>query len=547
MSSGQHLPLSVRLTCFRYLAVNKASEQISALRDLLKHVDHPQRLSGNPLAVLLFRDGHDQTTGSARVKRLIERILDELPKRQREIIRRCDLRGEAHATVTSALAVSERHFYRERRSAFEFVSAALARAARTAVQTDLDHGQDAVALQLAFAEAAHQVGDITSAIRALREACANAVDHTSRFRFLCRLAELYGEAGATDDARRQIEIARSIGHEGEEETERVGAHVDALEALVAWMSDDSVSGVRLASRARGRLRRTLIAGASAADAEAFALASLVLNDTEINLGRWQSARDIALEAHRALAVSESRREGLRVRVESAAAAALMLEPMRLADAGREYEQLYRGAVSRGCTLEAVKVGWLLAQFHRFVNSPRRTVAKFQGLLPLVRHVVPAEERARMCLEVASAHLACGEPAQAHRMIAEAQTYASPGGFSAALSCIIDADAYCFERTYGRALSLSRLGLDAMRRLNRAPSVGSALRIQADATFALGDRERAKALIGEALSHLDSTGHPFVVARAHRSAARITGRGSHQRIASDILAKLTVSAGAIASG
>ena len=517
--------------------MNKARKQLSALRDLLRHLGHPERLRLNDLVAYLFPDGSDSATAAARARSLVERAVDDLPSRQRDIIRRCDLRGEQHSAVISALAICERHFYRERRSALESLNAALTSVSQTPASRKNDALQDSLALTLCFADAALQLGDINGALRALQNAGRDRLDCGRRIQLECRLAEFCCEAGAIDEAKLHIETARRASFESVDANRTSAPRIDAVDATVAWRSGDFENAVHLSQGAVSVLRREVRQGIDKEDAEALALALIVLSEKDLASGRWESARAKTMEAHETIVRSGTDRAALSIRVRSAATEAFVYDLAHLSDASFEYERLFREAIGRGLTLEAMRIAWRLCQFHRFADEPHRTVAALQNILPVARRILTIEERAELCVGLASAYVACGRPSEAHTVIAQVRADALPGGFMSEISQLIAADAYLLENRYAEALKLSAAGVASMQRLGRLQSVGSALRIQADANYAMGNVGSAKHSIDAALRYLDGAAAPYVIAKAHLSAARITGKSFHKRTAEEISARL----------
>src|ERR1022692_2734190 len=133
---------------------------MAAIRDVLRHLDHPERLQVNPLVSWQFLGVSEQASGAARVKKAIDLAIEGLSPRQREIVRRCDLRGHTHRSVINDLGITERHFYRERRSALESISANLVSPRQTTVTVSTTRiTEEPSGLYMAFVEAARQVGD----------------------------------------------------------------------------------------------------------------------------------------------------------------------------------------------------------------------------------------------------------------------------------------------------------------------------------------------------------------------------------------------------
>ena len=519
--------------------MGKVPQRLAAIRDVLRHLDHPNRLSTNPLVSWKFREEPDIRAGVALVRGLITRSLDDLSARRRAIVVRCDLRGEPHETVAAALGISERHFYRERRAALEALACALENASRAVNLSISDRRDELVDVELCFADTAYQAGNTAKALQVLRLASDDAVDKNKKIKLECRMAELSCEAGTIAAAHEHVLRCREICAQLERSEERraVSARIDAMDAVVLWRSTPVIASVNLARRATAALRARSARRASVEDVEALALATIVQAEHDFTSGAADDGRRKSLEALEALSLFDSSRAILRARLRAASATALMYDASRLESAQSELKAQQRDAVASGLALEATLIGWRLSNFHRFSQSHDRAVAVLRGLLPVARQLLPREERAGMCLDLASAQLVCGDAVSARRMIVEAKQDAVPHGFCHALAPLIEAEACLLEGAYHRTLQLCDEGITAMSRLKRSQSIVNGLRLQAEANYALGDVLAAKHGIGAALETINGSSHPIVIAKTHRTAARITGRERHRRLAEEIFRSL----------
>ena len=519
--------------------MTSSNKRIWSVREVLKHLDHPDRLRDNTLVAWQFRQELDPRSAMARLKALVAQTLENLPTRQRQIVQRCDFRGEAHGSVMSALAVSERHFYRERRAALEAIAAALVHAGQAVVSQVKEYDPSSAEMELCFADTAYQAGDLARALHVLRLASADAEDKCKRIQLECRLAELSCEAGAVAAAKGHISESRAACAELEDSEDRLltGARIDATESAILRQTGAFSTASDLAARCLAVLRPAFSQHATVQCAEGLGLSSLVLSETDLWSGRPMLGRQRALQAVDALSLFDTARAVLRIRLRAAASTAFMFDSGKLKEAEFELEGQYRDAISGGLALEATLIAWRLSNFHRFAQSHHRAVVALQNLLPLARQLLPREDRAGMCLDLAGAYLDCGEPERARKMVAEANRDALKGGLCEAQGSLLDAEACLLERSYERALQLCLTGIQAMRRLNRTQSVVNGLRLQAEANYGLGNLAGARKSIGEALESIDDSPHPLVVARTHRSAARITGLHKHRRIADEIVRAL----------
>src|ERR1700729_522964 len=305
------------------------SQQLKALREVLRHLDHPDRLRENPLVAWQFHDGTGPEHAAMRIRIAIEHALEELPPRQREILRRCDLEGESHPHAIARLAVSERHFYRERRTATERLAGILATTPKQ--PSAFDGEADRLTLQLCLAEAAQQLGNNDGARRVLESSLADASPY-QRLWLECRLAEVCCEAEATQEACRHLEAARRLEMASTDGDTVSGAQIAATEALIEWSLGNDANAVERASCVADMLRATKASRPTARASEALALALLVLSQRDLASGRWIAARRAALEARDLLSSSDSMRTVLAMRAGLTATDAYMLDPGRIDDA-----------------------------------------------------------------------------------------------------------------------------------------------------------------------------------------------------------------------
>jgi|GEM_PF-4320060 len=523
----------------------KSSPRLAALREVLRHLDRPERLRENALVGWQFQGNTTPANAAVRIRQAIERTLADLSERQRDIVRHCDLEGEPHSRAIARLAISERHFYRERHTAAERLSAALAISLESP-KHDVSEEQSLVALPLSFAESAQRVGDLRGGLQVLCDAEKGLLNSRERLRLQCRVAEFYGELGALGDAATHLEMARRIAEQLPPDDGVSQALVSAAAAAVAWSVGNVEDAMRAATHAVEVLRRILTFGYRSYESEALAMALLVLSEGDAWAGRWTSARRGALKARDVLLACDSIRAVLIARTQLTAADVYMLDPEHIVDAAAEYRGLYRDAISCGLALEATMIGSRLALFHRFVAAPRLAARELERILPIARHLLSPEDRAQICLDLASAYTDCGKTSRARDLIAEARTHALPEGFSLELCDLLTSDICLQEHDYDAALRLSEQAKEAMQRLGRTGAAGSALRIQAEAHHRLGNNSLARNFISEAIADTESAGHLYVVAKVHLSAARITGKSVHRRRAKELFSTLGRSASASSS-
>lgn len=518
--------------------MTRAGDRVAAIREVLKHLDHPERLRSNPLVGWRFSAFADPESAAVLLRHAIETAVDALPSRQRDIVRRCDLHGEANGSVIHDLAITERHFYRERRCALESIAAILGAPKQNAVVLATSEiSEDSFALNLSFVEGARQVGDARRGIALLQEISAVG-DKPRRAEVACRLAELYCELGSIETACSHLQSAREIAHCAEYADEGLRLQCDSVDATIQWRLGRVDAATRYADRAVDGLRRNVAKEGNPGDARALAVSLLVASEIAVARGKWQFGRRLALEARNSLTITGFQFAAIKARASLAATFAYFFDPPHCNDAAVELQAQYRSAVAAGLTLEAILIRLHLSLVYRFSNAPGKSIKVLEDVQAIAMHVLTPEYYAIVCLELAKSYVLCGEAEKAHRSIEEARRYTLPDGNTSAFIDLLSAAPSLCGGDPERAFEFSTSASAAMARLGIVTSMGEATRIQAEAQHALGNTALATELIHSALAQLTSGGHPFTIAQAHQSARRITGNQKHGHLAAEILANLS---------
>ena len=227
----------------------------------------------NPLAAALSGSEDDS---APRLRSAVRAALDRLPPRQREIVERCDLGAERHAEVVCALAVSERHFYRERSKALGAMRTHLLACAAAA-----GAGPAAACVVSAFdvaldhAAALAQTGNDGPAVAVLERVGAASTDPE-------RLVLILVPARRAPWRRRPHSRGQCLGDARSRVASRAGARDAWLEdeAAVAQaqalrLSGSETEAEALAARSLVRLRAASVVEPCARVREAFASAAIL--------------------------------------------------------------------------------------------------------------------------------------------------------------------------------------------------------------------------------------------------------------------------------
>src|SRR5450755_502692 len=225
----------------------------AAARHLLRHLDDPRALRRNPLVGWRFANiGRASAAATDRevlnaIRKSVAAHAEMLDhgqgtfdaakfRRHREIITRCDVRGEPHALVAAALGLSRRQFYRERRRARLRLADLLWRdipagpAGVTEVPSEFE-------MRLAYVETLKAVGKFGEASDALRRVAADLRDPAARCIAWCRYADIQCDAGIIDAARASLDDARSALAQAESlgtATPVLLGEIQLVDAVVAW-------------------------------------------------------------------------------------------------------------------------------------------------------------------------------------------------------------------------------------------------------------------------------------------------------------------------
>ncbi|HEY3676340.1 MAG TPA: hypothetical protein VGK84_10160, partial [Candidatus Tumulicola sp.] len=173
----------------------------TATREILRYRNHPQRLRSNALVRSWWsaaqagdaKAGDDEALVWALNRRLHESIA-AMPQRYSELLRRCDLEGQPHRSVMRELALSERHFYRERRAAITALGQLFKRGPIKMRAASISLGHDRLSLGLARADALERAGQTDDALGVLLLVRRGAADDQA-IRVDVRLAEVNRDAG----------------------------------------------------------------------------------------------------------------------------------------------------------------------------------------------------------------------------------------------------------------------------------------------------------------------------------------------------------------
>ncbi|MGA2760988.1 MAG: hypothetical protein ABSF08_11785, partial [Candidatus Cybelea sp.] len=214
--------------------------------------------------------------------------------RQREIVVRCDVKRERHCEVATSLHVSERHLFRERRTALSTIADRLLTG--VLAKPVLAVAPDAFDVRFSLAEALENGGNWQAAAEILERLAADVGPPEQRGAVEVRLARVYRDADLSAPAYHHAGIAKILAERATVDGDLQRVEADLAVAGVAmgagnWkLSDDLAehSIMRLRPRTDGSLGTRV----SIALAEALLLKAELLVDN----GGVDQALDLASEA-----------------------------------------------------------------------------------------------------------------------------------------------------------------------------------------------------------------------------------------------------------
>jgi tetratricopeptide (TPR) repeat protein len=269
---------------------------------------------GNPLDAWLrtLRSmrgrGLAEDRGQAALRHAIELALFRVPARQREIVRRYDLRGEPAAKVQVALGISARQFYRDRRAALNELRTLLpslltprspVAASLSAPRRLMGEQSDAMLSSRANARSLAQSGS-EECFAVLRRLACNSTDPGVRADLLLELAE--AALDFDDDATAHDAVDSVVGALNDRRAEVPGLDeylVARLTRAKARLTKSYPDAIVKLTEALAWLRRSLAAAPEATDARAALLATLGdMAILDFEAGNFTSARLASTEAVR---------------------------------------------------------------------------------------------------------------------------------------------------------------------------------------------------------------------------------------------------------
>jgi hypothetical protein len=513
-----------------------------ATQHLLRHLDDPVALGRNPLVTSLFDRSEAASRLSADamnrihglIRKCAERLRADTPstpegrerrERQYQILVRCDLSREPHASVAADLALSRRQFYRERREASDYLAHFLADAVRERAARPHAVSVDPFALELSRAKALRLAGAADRAEVVLRDLIRSAAGPAQQIEPWCALVDILINCNRTDEAEVELDLARTALRERNGMPRsllvQLRARLDMQHASYLWFQGLTRETAELDARTVGVVTRMSQLTNPQAH-EFFVTTRLRQVQCELMAGSIDRARvDI---------------DQIRTFLTSVDDVPLSVRIFYLITLGnvRGHTPGAADEVS-GLLGEALA----LAQRHGLIElvieamSQLSSNAQLRGdhaagmryiydVLPIAeRFALPSQHG--MLLNVAAiSEASLGHHDKAVELAGQARGVLAPNSLESIYSRLAEAQARLSTSGFALAADVAREAYDAAGRIQSDRLAGTALRFLAESHAGLGQRERAKEYILGAVACLEREGPPFALWQSYKAAARIIG-------------------------
>jgi tetratricopeptide (TPR) repeat protein len=502
------------------------------IRELLRHLDNPDRLQHNRYAAPWIAAG-------ANIRDRVEQAILRLPERLRVIVVRCDLGKQLHSLVAADLAVSERHFYRLRRLALERLGANIT---GTLVESRAIAGvADPIGIRLSYATALYNAGNFDAARAALEAIQSLYGDPEQRARIACRLAEVCCTTGHMTDSRTHIESVERFAVGSCETTataDILKAEICVAKVKLAQCAGDLKTARTTAERVVNYLRGFTEPTLRERTAEALVSVLLILTELRRDEGAYDDALAIAFEAIATLDRCGVSSSSQRLQCMVAIANLRFFTSGGLSRTIEDLTLAYDYAQADGVPRIASSIAGDLCGAYGILGNMERAQQFGMEAVAIGQSVCSAKELARTSLEVAMVQTILGDVRSARQLLTDTRARISDSDtYLNAIIGLYDADADLADGHYRRALERASASERVMERLQATRFLGSALRIEAEAHEGLGQLASAVRSIGESVRILEASGHAYTLARAYSSSARISKKWTHRLAADDLLRAL----------
>jgi tetratricopeptide (TPR) repeat protein len=463
-------------------------------------------------------------------------VFGELSLRQREIVVRCDIRRERYAAVAKSLHVSERHVFRERRTALSRIAHRLLTELPPVTKPAATVGPDAFDVRVALSTVLENGGNWQAAADILERLAANVASAEERGSVEIRLARLYRDAEQIVPARHHAKLARTLASRV-----TIGGEIQCIEADlavagVAVASGDWKIAGDLAQQSIVRLRPSTAGSLGTRVPNALAEALLLKAELLVDNGGVDPALKLASEA--CSIVDQNPAE---LSTEISARAMVGLTSLLLAEDLQRSEELlwecYRAALAGGLIRGSLIIATHLATYYRLNDRSADALRLLAPLVSTARIAGSGWVEADVLGQLVHASLQAGSLTAAAAYASQLSECAAGSPLTYALVDMARARIHLARREFAPALENAGAAEAVFARVGLGRYTGMALQMQAEALAGLGESEQAQRTIAQAIDLLRETSHPRPLAKAYRVMARITGRRRYEIAAQKLLRAL----------
>jgi tetratricopeptide (TPR) repeat protein len=511
-----------------------------AAQHLLRHIGDPVALGRNPLVSSLFGQGDGarlSVDATNRVEALIlecaERLrADSSPEsgrerreRQYQILVRCDLRGESHTAVASALALSRRQFYRERREASGYLARFLTDYVRRQTLRPRGVTVDPFALEFSRAKALRLAGEPARAESVLRALTHSDAGIERKIDPWCALIDLLISDNRIEEAETEMQHAEALLQAANGVpralVDEQQARLDMERAWYLWFQGLTRETLAIDERSEGVITR--MSRSTQADAHEFYVTTRL---RQIQCGLMSGTVERA-----AVEI-----EHLRAYMAAADDVPLPVQISYLIHSGSVRDHISGGSDEAFARLNTALV---LAQRHGLTELVIETMSQLSSnaqlrgdsgtamryvneAIPLAaRYSLPAQRG--MVLNVAAMNEAVlGHHQAAVELATQAREVLAPNSLERIYSSLAEAQARLSTREFEPAAAAASDAHAAAGRISSDRLAGTALRLLAESFEGMGHRTEAAEYILGAVACLEREGPPYALFQAYRAGVAITG-------------------------
>jgi tetratricopeptide (TPR) repeat protein len=528
-----------------------------AVAHLLRHLDDPRTLRSNQLAAHFFSGNDGRRAGLPaadrealdRLRKLVRAAAEALrheghneatrvhAERQYAILMRCDLGRELHAKVATDLSLSLSQFYRERRTAREWIATRLAQSPGASGSAAPAHIVfDPYEFQIAHAQTLHQGGNFDGAIDLLRTLIDGVENPARRLDAYCLLVNFFVDVRRYAHAHLTLQAAREcyagLSLSAVENIAELRGRLELATAKRHWANGDIAAALEANEKAIFAFREDRFRPGNDADTQ-LASALIELAHGHISVGRFASAQAELDETRRVLSDVGSPPPSLRAQFLLALGLAQSNALESMDDAVPTFQSALEIAQLHRLGKEAIFAMAGLSIHAEFHGDVPTATAYIRDGLTLGESVLTPFDQSNLwlrMLELEASSERAGDAVDNALVIRDQFPIESIAWnraflFSAMGSLTIG--------DFARAQQVSQIAAESAARKNAMRSYGAALRIYAAASEGLNRRDLAQAAIERAVEVLETSGSPYILMLSYEMSSRITGNRRHALSAHDL--------------